>query len=68
MEYLEKEFEFDTKVYRHFLEKFDRRVEDFGAKKMSVFVRQLKEIDKYVEKKCLVELESSGTIMTPLMS
>ena len=64
MEFLEHKFKFDSKVYEHFRQKFDQKVVSFGSVKMSYFVMQLKEINKYIEKKCIEEVEETRTFKT----
>ena len=42
----------DTAVYKHFFQKFDEMVENFGAEKMKKEVDQLKNLNKQVSEKC----------------
>jgi len=42
----------DTAVYKHFFQKFDEMVENFGVEKMKKEVEKLKSMNKQVSEKC----------------
>ena len=44
----------DQELYRFFSKRLDERIEKFGELKMVKYVTQLRQLNKYVRKKCRI--------------